>query len=129
MPTSRIRPLDFNHGLEDVEPFQQEVDRPRLPPSELLQPSTQGPASPIEELLKTRSFGDALDSSIRPAINDLSICRPERYGRLLAEAQEILGEAGERTGDPDIDGLSAVLDRQSGLRDLLGYYLQSLLNA
>jgi hypothetical protein len=129
MSTSRIRPLDFNHGLEDIEPFQQEFDRPRLPPSELLQPSTQGPASPVEELLKARSFGDALDHSIRPAINDLSICRPERYGRLLTEAQEILAEAGARTGDPDIDGLCAVLDHQGHLRDLLGYYLQSLLNA
>jgi hypothetical protein len=129
MPSSRIRPLDFNHGLEDVEPFQQEVDRPRLPPSELLQPSIQGPASPIEELIKARSFGDALDSSIRPAINDLRICRPEHYGRLLAEAREIVGEAGERSGDPDIAGLGAVLDHQGELRDLLGYYLQSLLNA
>lgn len=129
MPTSRIRPLDFNHGLEDIEPFDQGVDRPRLPPSEMLQPSRQGPASPVEELIRAHSFSDALDASIRPAIADLSICRPERYNRLLAEAQNILGEIGQRSGDPDIDGLCAVLDQQGDLRDLLGYYLQSLLNA
>ena len=123
-----IRPLDFNHGLEDVEPFQA-ADQPRLPPSESLQPSTQGPASPIEELIRAHSFADAIDASIRPVIPDLSICRPERYGTLLAEAQDILTEARDRTGDPDIDGLTEVLERQGKLRDLLGYYVQSLLNA
>jgi len=128
VPTSRIGPLDFNHGLEDVEPFQA-TDRPSLPPSELLQPSNQGPASPIEELVRANSFADTIDACIRPAISDLSICRPERYGALLSEAQNILAGVRERSGDPDVDALVGVLERQGQLRDLLGYYLQSLLNA
>ena len=129
MPTSRIRPLDFNHELEDIAPLG-ETDRAVLPQSEQLRPSTQGPDSPIEELISAHSFADTIDACIRPAIADMSICRPERYGALLAEAQDILDQARRGGGDdPDIQGLVEVLDRQSDLRDLLGYYMQSLLNA
>jgi hypothetical protein len=128
MPTSRIGPLDFNHGLEDVEPVQ-DTGRPVLPPTESLRPSTQGPSSPVEELIRARSFADTIDACIRPVVSDLSICRPERYGALLAEAQDIVARARQGSDDPDMDGLAAVLERQGELRDLLGYYVQSLLDA
>lgn len=128
MPGTRIRPLDFTHGLEDVDPIG-EIDRPVLPPSETLRPSPQGPASPVEELIRADTLADVVDACIRPDIADLGICRPERYGALLAQAHDILADVPRGSADPDLEDLAAVLEQQGDLHDLLGYYLQSLLNA
>lgn len=128
MPGTRIQPLDFTHGLEGVGP-EDEVDRPVLPPSEALRPSPQGAVSPVEELIRADTLANVIDACIRPDIADLGICRPERYGPLLAQAQDTLAEVRRRNSNPDLDELSAVLEGQVDLHDLLGYYLQSLLNA
>jgi hypothetical protein len=129
VPNFHIGPLDFSNGLEDVAPARQD-EHLGLPKSELLQPSRHGPASPVEELIGVSSFADAIEASIQPPIADMSICRPERYGALLAEAQDLLAATRRRTGsNAEIDELVSVLDRQNELRDLLGYYVQSLLSA
>lgn len=129
MPAPRIPSLNFRYGLEDVTPVVP-TDRAVLPTGGNLQPTDGGPASEVEELVKAPSFATAIDDFIRPQIADLAICRPERFAALLDETREILKRHGHEAGSADAsDDLVAVLERQDGLRDLLGYYVQSLLSA
>ena len=129
MPADRIPSLNFRYGLEDVTPVTP-PDRAVLPTGGSLKPTDSGPGSQVEELVGAPSFSTAIDDFIRPQIADLAICRPERFATLLEEAHEILKRRGHEAGGSDAsDDLMAVLERQDGLRDLLGYYVQSLLSA
>jgi hypothetical protein len=129
MAGSRISRLDFQYGLEEVSPLRP-ADHAGLPTGGALQPSNEGPASRVEELVAAPSFAGAIDEFVRPQIADLGICRPERFAALLAEAREILQHQGDAAaGGAASPELVDVLERQDGLRDLLGYYVQSLLSA
>lgn len=129
MPASRIPSLNFQYGLEDVTPVVSS-DRTVLPTGGNLQPTDGGPASEVEDLVRVASFSTAIDDFVRPQIGDLAICRPERFAALLDETRDILKRHGHEAGSgAATDDLVSVLDRQDGLRDLLGYYVQSLLSA
>lgn len=128
MTGSRIPNLNFRYGIEDVEPVSTKSERAVLPTGGTLQPTDGGTPSEVEELVRAPSFTTVIDEFIRPQISDLAICRPERFASLLAETREILDRGGS-SDDAANAGLVDVLDRQDGLRDLLGYYVQSLLSA
>ncbi|MEO1017597.1 MAG: hypothetical protein AAFY56_07880 [Pseudomonadota bacterium] len=126
MPTRGIRNLSFDYGLEEVRPTEK-IDRARLPASGDLPPSSERPSSMQEDLVRLPSYTDAVDEFVRPMIADTSICRPQRYNKLLDEAEEALIEM--ESDDPELKALMKVLEDHSDMRDLLHYYLQSLLNA
>jgi hypothetical protein len=129
MPAPRIPSLNFRYGLEDVTPVAPSSERAVLPTGGNLQPTDGGPASEVEELVRAPSFATAIDDFIRPQIADLAICRPERFATLLDETRDILERRAHQEGGGANDDLMDVLERQDGLRDLLGYYVQSLLSA
>lgn len=129
--------LAFDRGIDSITYARQEGLQ-ALPEREEAPPPDLGTRPQVETLLSLLTLDDALESAIRPQLENRDLMVPARFRQALEDALARLTDAAEQTqpaaagGDNAGDGARVLnravrlLKEECGLRDLLQMYRSAL---
>jgi type III secretion protein X len=127
--------LAFDRGIDSITYARQEGLQ-ALPEREEAPPPDLGARPQVETLLSLLTLDDALESAIRPQLENRDLMVPARFRQALDDSLARLTEAAEQTqpagGDSAGDGARVLnravrlLKEECGLRDLLQMYRSAL---